>query len=145
MSESTKCHKCGRTDIPLIHHHKSYNPEIIVMVCRSCHQLLHKKLRASGKCNVPADELRRISNNSKHRLKRIIKYSKTERGKKVHNRATKKYAEVHNRFNWFFYEKMMSHVQLRELITIYDRGRIVGFSSGFYATNGLKIMYIEVK
>ena len=71
-----KCHKCGCTDKKLIHHHKSYTPEIIVMMCKSCHTKLHRRLRKEDICQVPADELEKLSMNSKHSKNRSNQYQK---------------------------------------------------------------------
>jgi len=145
MNEITKCYKCGCTDKKLIHHHKSYEPEEIVMVCWSCHQKLHKILRKSGVCTTSPQKLRDKSNASKNRLNLILEYQKTDIGKKSHNKATRKYHKVHNRQFFNFTETMSPNVRLTEDIIIYDQGRLVNVCSRFYADNNHKLYYINIK
>lgn len=35
------CSSCGKTEGKIIDHHQSYNPEIIVKLCISCHTKAH--------------------------------------------------------------------------------------------------------
>ena len=42
LGEMDKCNECG-DDVNLIDHHVSYDPEIIKVLCRSCHIKFHKK------------------------------------------------------------------------------------------------------
>jgi hypothetical protein len=145
MTEIPKCHKCGCIDKRLYHHHKSYNPEIVVLMCWPCHQLLHKKLRKNNRCTIPVDKIRTMSNNSKNRLEYIKRFYKTEKGKLIHNKTTRKYHDVHNRYTFRFTETQSPNVRLLEDITTYDQGRLVNIYSRFFADNGHKLIYIDIK
>ena len=145
MIEITKCHKCGCTDKRLYHHHKSYDPEIVVLMCWSCHQLLHKKLRENNLCTFSAEKLRTISNNSNHRLEYIKSFYKTENGKRIHNKATTKYNKVHKRHGFYFRETVSPYIRLAEDIITYDHGRLVSVQSRFYTDKGHKLLFIDIK
>lgn len=114
-------------------------------MCWPCHQLLHKKLRENNRCTIPVDKLRTISNNSKNRLEYIKRFYKTEKGKLIHNKATRKYHKVHDRQSFSFTETVSPNVRLVEGIIIYDQGRLVNINSRFYADNGHKLIYIDIK
>ena len=68
--ETTKCFKCGSTRF-VIKHHTSYNPEIIVDCCRSCHATIHHRVRKEGACKFSVKQVERLSMNSSN--KRSIK------------------------------------------------------------------------
>jgi len=36
------CRKAGESGRQVVEHHRSYHPEVIVMVCKSCHKLIHR-------------------------------------------------------------------------------------------------------
>ena len=86
------CEKCGE-DKKLLHHHEKYlelhGEEKIIMLCKSCHVKLHLNLRKNGKCNIPVDELRKISHNSNFQT------NKNEEFKTFHNYNNKKYRIKH--------------------------------------------------
>jgi len=64
MTDITKTDK-------LVRHHKKYKEihgvDEIVFIPKSEHQKLHHRLRKEGKCNIPPEELQRISANANHR------------------------------------------------------------------------------
>lgn len=64
--EQSKCFKCGSTRF-VIKHHTSYNPEVIVECCRSCHQKIHHKVRKEGHCKYTVQEVKRLSMNSSNK------------------------------------------------------------------------------
>lgn len=129
MTEITKCHKCGCTDRRLFHHHRSYEPEEIVMVCMSCHKLLHNKLRREGKCNISPYELSKKSiqseNNRLNNLKRI-----------------KKYGIIHNKFDFTFDTILIPYTRLREGIRVWENGTTITFYSNFMSS--IKFTYIDI-
>jgi len=36
------CKKVGERNKLIVEHHRSYRPEVIVLVCQSCHKLIHR-------------------------------------------------------------------------------------------------------
>ena len=64
----------------LIQHHKKYKEihgvDEIVMMTRSEHSKLHIRLRREGKCNVPVDELKKISGAARGRTEQSKEYLK---------------------------------------------------------------------
>lgn len=122
-----KCHKCKCTDKKLIHHHKSYNPEIIVMMCMSCHKKLHAKLRREGTCQIPTDELEKLSHSSKHSKNRECVYHKN------------------NCDQIEFTKTVMLYVQLRECLRYNYKTGNVSYWTGFRATGSKKLYYIDAK
>lgn len=159
MSEILKCHKCGCTDRRLFHHHKSYNPEIIVMVCMPCHKLLHNKLRKNGSCTIPPDELAHISNTSPNRKKQDklyyqnnkpkrkklnSEYRKRNYVKQLNKQWQRDYRFRHKMVNWAFYENMMPYVSFVLNIRVFDDGKLINISSRFKPSNGKNIYYIDI-
>lgn len=144
MSETTKCHKCGRTDKKLIHHHRSYEPEEIVLVCRSCHKLLHNRLRNEGLCTVPPEEISRMSIDSKNTKKLNSIRQKSERGLVISRKINKKFREVHNQYDFRFYETMMPNIRLHERIRILDDGKQIITWSGFLFGHGKSFPIIDI-
>lgn len=144
MSETTKCHKCGCTDKELIHHHRSYEPEEIVMVCRSCHKILHNRLRKDGLCKIPAHELSLMSQKSNHAIRLVEKRMKSEDGLKISRKINKKFREVHNQYDFRFYETMMPNIRLHERIRILDDGKQIITWSGFLFGHGKSFPIVDV-
>ena len=117
-----KCHKCGCNNKKLIHHHKSYEPQVIVLMCHSCHQKLHKKLRKECKCQISTNELNKMSINASNKT-----YHKNNIGE------------------LYFYETMMSNVKLHERIQYnYQSGNIT-YTTAFEGTNGKKLLKINIE
>ena len=75
-------------------HHIKYKEihgvDEIVMLTPSEHKELHRRLRREGKCNVPADELAKISHRAHRRSPRskawVAKFEKSLKGKKISER-----------------------------------------------------------
>ena len=130
MSETNKCHKCGCTDKKLIHHHKSYDPEIIVMVCMPCHKLLHNRLRKNGQCDISPDKLAKLSQKSEHQ-------------RKLKNKLTREYYRLY-RSCWNFNDTMMPNIRLVEQIIINTNKNRISFNSYFQAYNKKNIFYIDI-
>lgn len=74
-----KCFKCGLEE-NIISHHIKYNPEEIVDCCRSCHKLIHNKIRKENKCSLSVKEIDALSTKSSmgrrnRRIERIQFYT----------------------------------------------------------------------
>lgn len=144
MGEIPKCHKCGCADKELIHHHRSYEPEEIVLVCRSCHKLLHNRLRKEGLCTVPPEEISRMSIDSKNTKKLNSIRQKSERGLAISRKINKKFRDVHNQYDYRFYETMMPNIRLHERIRILDGGEQIITWSGFLFGHGKSFPIIDI-
>ena len=74
-----KCERCG-SDENIIHHHVKYlelhDIEEIILLCKSCHQKLHNKLRRDNKCGIFPDDLNTLSYNSTNGKHRRYEYGK---------------------------------------------------------------------
>ena len=78
----------------LVEHHTHYKEihgfDKTVWLTDSDHKKLHNKLRKENKCNVPVDELSKISKSAYARTKKgkniLKKYRNSERGKEIKNR-----------------------------------------------------------
>jgi len=125
------CHKCGTYGVKLIHHHKSYDPEIVVMMCKSCHQLLHNRLRRTGKCTISVDELCRRSMTSAS-LREVSKIS-TQRYKKK-NVGVVTLGE----------DTMMPYVALAEMIRYNNKTGIPSVCVGFRSYHDKHLWYEHI-
>lgn len=63
----TRCFKCGTTEGTIIKHHLSYNPEVIVDCCMSCHTTIHKRIRKENSCRLSVEETNKLSQKSSKR------------------------------------------------------------------------------
>ena len=126
-----KCKYCETTK-NLIHHHVKYKElhgvDKIIILCRSCHGKLHKKLRRNGNCNILPKKLRRIFNNAQQRLPELRKYK---------DEYIKEFLETIE-----FHTTMYNNCQLRERIIYNNKTGNVSFNSGFKDKNG--IIYKEI-
>lgn len=81
----------------LIQHHVKYKEihgyDEIVWMTWSEHQKLHKRLRKEGKCNIPADELQKISTKAHKRTKKWDVYSKEYKKSKQWKEYIKNYRQ----------------------------------------------------
>lgn len=63
----------------MVEHHVKYKEihgvDETVWMTQNEHKILHNKLRREGACNIPVDELRKISKSA---------YARTEKGKHIH-------------------------------------------------------------
>lgn len=142
MSETTKCHKCGCTDRRLFHHHRSYEPEEIVMVCMSCHRKLHFELRKNGQCTIPPARLTEMSNKSDHAQKRKNKHYLKHMD--MYKKRAEDHRDSYKLYNLVFNESMMPNIRLRERIGIIDDGKSINVLSFFDAMHGKKLVYIDL-
>ena len=76
-----KCEKCGSTKY-IVNHHLKYKEihgfDKTILLCRSCHKILHNKIRKEGLCGVSPEEINKYScraskefNRKKIKLQRI--------------------------------------------------------------------------
>jgi len=114
MARNT-CFKCGSTRF-VIKHHTSYNPEVIVDCCRSCHKKIHDRVRKEGACKYTVEEVKKLSDKSSHKRQEQIR--------------------IH------FYENMLQNVRLSEVICLNPKTGTLTISSDFISTSG-KHVYTE--
>jgi len=130
MNENKLCFKCGISSgekqknrdgktvkATILTHHTSYNPEVLVSCCKSCHGKIHTRIRKQNKCPLSVKETQRLSANSCHR------------------RTNK---------NIVFYEQMIPCVRLWEMIKYNINTGNFGYSSGFGASKGKNIWNEEI-
>lgn len=64
----------------IIEHHEKYKEihgeDKTIFITISDHKLLHKRLRKEGKCNIPPEELHKISMNAYRRTEKYIESEK---------------------------------------------------------------------
>ncbi len=118
--EALKCFKCG-SDKNIIKHHISYNPEIIVDCCGSCHKRIHLRVRKEGLCPLSVKETTRLSKNSNMR------------------RNARKYTQKIK-----FYEPMLPYIRLYEEIDFNKNTGNFSVSSGFLIPNDKKLPVEEI-
>ena len=131
----------------MVEHHVKYKElhgvDETVWMTQSEHKTLHNRLRREGKCNIPVDELRRISN---------LAYGRTERGRSVrtkirtsgksraHSKEYNNHTEVKkrmyeynkkNRYIFEFSEILGLNTRLVETITYNKKTGAVGICSFF--------------
>lgn len=114
-----KCFKCGK-ETKTIKHHLSYNPEVLVDSCVSCHKLIHNRVRKENACPLSVTEVNKLSINSFRR-----RYTK------------KNYRMI------TFYETMIPNVDFHEELRYNEATGNVGWSARFRATNGKGLLYID--
>lgn len=66
LSNSVKCFKCGKEGGIIYKHHTSYNPEVLVDCCISCHSKIHHRIRKENTCSIPVDEVAKLSSRSSY-------------------------------------------------------------------------------
>lgn len=112
----------------MVEHHTKYKEihgvDKTVWMTRSDHRILHNRLRREGKCLVPVDELRTISNKAQQRTGKCRKY------KSEYNKQTQGFE---------FNESVGSNVQLREQIRYNHATGSVNYIARFKGNNGFDI------
>jgi len=99
----------------VIKHHTSYNPEVIVDCCRSCHKKIHDRVRKEDACKYSPKETAIIS-------------------KRLHHKRVSKQIS--------FYEEMMPGVRLMEQIELNLNNGNVYYTS-FFTPYGRYNMHSE--
>lgn len=118
----------------MIEHHTKYKEihgyDETVWMTWSEHQKLHQQLRKEGKCTIPSDELRKISNAANSRTEKNQKYNKEY--EKTHHRSRKVIG---------FTDIMMSGVRHIERIVYNETTSSLFISCAFEAPQA-KLFYI---
>lgn len=115
----TKCKKQGKV---VMHHARGYegdNKDNVQPYCHSCHRNIHVEARKSGKCTLPVKEIEYKSNLSSNRRR-----------------------EKELRKQIYFYETLMPHIQLQEIIQVWPNG--VLYASRFHKNNGEKLHEVDI-
>lgn len=132
----------------LVEHHIKYKEihgvDETVWMTQSDHLKLHYRLRREGNCNIPPDELRKISGKAQKRTektrKRIKKYNHTDRARKV-----KKEYYNQNYQELVFTETMLPYILFIEKIRYNHKTGYVSYYARFYTTKGFKIPIIDIE
>ena len=131
----------------LIEHHTRYKEihgvDEFSWMTPSEHRNLHNRLRKEGKCNIPPDELKKISLVATRRTKRhkeaVIEHRKSEYAKKYKSEYCKTYilriaANTTLARNVRFHEEIAYNIKT-DTLTI---------SSGFVGDHGIKLPTVQI-
>lgn len=129
----------------LVEHHVKYKEihgvDETVWLSHGEHQKLHHRLRMEGKCNVPVDELEKISKKAYQRTQRGGESQlKHKKGKRCldYNKLYKK----NNTHTFNFSQTLMPNVEMNDNWYYNKITDVLIISSGFRADHGKKILYI---
>ncbi len=138
----------------LIQHHVKYlelhGEDKIVMITRSEHSKLHLRLRNEGKCQIPVDELQKISQTAnrrtdKHKEKQRKymenynkEYIKSDHDKEVQKKYKKNYQKID------FVDSYGKNTLVRERIIYNHATGTITYSTGIEGTNGFKLPVINI-
>ena len=144
----------------LIEHHTKYKElhgvDETAWITISKHRILHIRLRKSGKCNIPVEELRKISKTAHSRTSKSIetrrKYRNSKEGKESkerYNHSDKKKRTYNNYRNEIisricFVETLGKNTQLYEEITYNKNTGNVVYYAAFRGIHGHKIPNIDI-
>lgn len=136
----------SRHSFKLIEHHTKYieihGIDESLWMTPSEHRNLHNRLRKEGKCNIPPEELGKISKAAVERTEKHI-IRKREYVK------TNKYKEYKHEYNkksyWFMFKDTIApNIRLHEEIVYSSITGNLVISSGFVGDNGKKLLIIDV-
>lgn len=131
----------------LVEHHVKYKElhgiDKTVWMEISEHIALHRRLRKEGKCNVPRDQLNKISKMAYLRTKKG-KNNQLKHRKCVHRINYNRKYKKENTHNFNFSEIVMPNVEINENWYYNTITNILIISSGFRANHGKKIYFMEV-
>ena len=131
----------------LVEHHTKYKEihglDETIWMDKGKHRSLHNRLRKTGKCNIPPEQLELISKHA---------YTRTEKGKNWEREYRKtphriKYNiqyKQKNTFTFTFSEIVMPNVEINESWYYNKITNVLNISSGFRADHGKKLFFIEV-
>lgn len=136
-------------------HHVKYKElhgeDEIVMLTHAEHRQLHARLRREGKCNVPADELEKVSDAARRRSPRGRKYAQSDERKlaaKIHRQSElgRQTANKHEAYRQSirFDESFGKYTLFREHIRYNHETGSVGYTAGFQARQGHTLLIVEV-
>lgn len=132
----------------LIEHHTKYKEihgvDESLWMTPSEHRNLHNRLRAEGKCNIPSEELTKISvaaaNRTEKNKQQQVEFHRTEEYRQYYSDRAKKLKN-----NWLVFDDILApNIKLREQISYYYKTGTVTVSSGFYGNHGIKIPTIQI-
>lgn len=134
----------------LVQHHVKYEElhgiDKIVLMTQSEHKKLHCRLRKEGKCNIPADELHKISGAAHKRTDKYKaprknydkEYWQSDRGQNVKKIYRK------NIYRKQFHKTIVKNIRLYEYIVYNLKTENVSYGSGFYGRYGIKLPVIDI-
>lgn len=121
----------------LVEHHTKYQElhgeDKTVWMTQSDHLKLHNRLRSEGQCNVPVDELHKIS---------LRAHQRTEKSLKYHRRHKKEYRKQNMQFLDFI-ETVGINAQLVERIEYNHKTGFVSYTARFRGNRSLKLPVVE--
>lgn len=132
----------------LIEHHTKYKEihgiDESLWMTPSEHRNLHNRLRAEGKCNIPSEELTKISvaaaNRTEKNKQQQVEFHRTEKYRQYFSDRAKKLKN-----NWLVFDEILApNIKLREQISYYYNTGTVSISSGFYGNHGIKIPTVQI-
>lgn len=116
-----KCEICGKITDAIEHHHVKYldihGVDETKILCISCHRSLHIRLRREGKCNIPSNELLKISNRSSGRSI----YGKQHRNEYLHKHVK----------NYDMFDRYEDLLSIRTRIRHNSQSGFIGVYTGF--------------
>ena len=136
----------SRHSFKLVEHHTKYieihGIDESLWMTPSEHRNLHNRLREEGKCNVPPEELEKISKAAVERTEKHI-IRKREYVK------TNKYKEYKHEYNkksyWFMFKDTIApNIRLQEEIVYSSITGNLVISSGFVGDHGKKLLIIDI-
>lgn len=118
----------------MVEHHIKYKElhgvDETVWMTQSEHKTLHNRLRREGECNIPVDELRRISNRAYARTERGASLIKKNRTSEKGRAKTKEYNKT-NKYIFEFSEILGLNTKLVETVTYNKKTGSVSICSFF--------------
>jgi hypothetical protein len=144
----------------MVEHHIKYKEihgyDETVWMTDSEHKKLHNRLRRDGKCNIPVDELRKISKTAYARTKKGKKvnkdYKNSERGKESNNKYehSDKKTETYRKYNLIniqyinFNETLEPNTELHERIRYNNKTGTVSYTTGFRGMHNHTLPVINI-
>lgn len=144
----------------LIEHHTHYKEihgyDKTIWLTKSEHVKLHIRLRKESKCNVPVDELHKISSDARERTdkrkKYIKKYNQTDKRKECikkysrseHGKKIRREYQTQNIRQWVFSDVIKTNVKHIERIRYNKHTGNICIDCGFRASTGKKLYYIII-
>jgi len=118
----------------MVEHHTHYKElhgyDETVWMTESEHRLLHNRLRNEEKCNIPADELKKIA---------MAANARTSKGKAIRRKYKTNLQYID------FYENTGKNTRLHERILYNNKTGNVMYHTFFYGTNNHKLPVINIE